>query len=235
MNRWPGEGSYSASALVGRGEGLRIPEATRDRQAPGRLRSSAGFLREVIRNPRSVGAIAPTSRRLAEAIVQISGVSEASKIIELGPGTGAITEQIFRAKHPRARVLAIERNPEFSSLLETRFPDLQVICGCASGLGEYAAAHDFEGTDAIVSALPWTIFDGRTQRDVLDMAMALLDPGGVFTTIACVGLNLTAKGRNFRKLLNGSFAEVQALPAAWFNLPPAFVYRCVKAGSSTAR
>ncbi len=191
-------------------------------------RSSIRFLREAFFAPRKVGAIAPTSRRLAEHLVETAGVPGASKIVELGAGTGAITRAIMKSKAPAAKVFALERNPSFASVLEKEFPELRVICHCVSHLREDAYALGFERADAIISALPWTIFSDDMQRHALEAASELLAPSGIFTTVACAGLNLAAPGRRFRKLLGGTFRDVRASPVIWSNLPPAFVYRCVR-------
>jgi len=206
-----------------------VEEATPEkyRHAEGRSRRS-GFFREIVRNPCSVGAVAQTSQRLAHAIVRASNVMTATQIVELGAGVGAITRQILLSKKTSARVLAIERNPGFASSLKARFPGLRVVCGCAGQLRRHASAHRFEQVDTIISALPWTSFSGAAQREILEATEELLAVDGVFTTIACLGLHLTAPGRRFRGLLHEIFPTVEALPATWLNLPPAFVYRCAK-------
>ncbi len=190
------------------------------------LRGSIDFFHEVVRSPFSVGALAPTSQRLARAVVRAANVSRCDRIIELGPGAGAITKQIFHAKPAAARVLAIERNAGFVSLLQARFPHLRVIEGCVSQLRGHVASTNFHEVDCIVSALPWTNFSARRQREILEAAADLLVPGGVFATIACLGPNLTSRGRHFRRLLDGVFPEVKTSAATWLNFPPAFVYRC---------
>jgi phosphatidylethanolamine/phosphatidyl-N-methylethanolamine N-methyltransferase len=190
------------------------------------FRDSCAFFREVLRHPRTIGAIAETSPILARAMVQAADVAHASDIIELGAGAGAITRFILADKPAHARVLAIERNSECASLLEMRFPDLHVANGCVTRLREHAAFHYFAGANAIISALPWTNFSETIQRDILASAANLLKPGGVFTTVACAGLHLTTRGRHFRHLLEQTFSDVQTSPWIWRNLPPAFLYRC---------
>ncbi len=192
----------------------------------GSLRESGAFFREVLHHPRAIGAIAQTSQALARAMVQMADVSTASNIIELGSGTGAITKHIFAFKPSQARVLGIEKNSEYASLLQTRFPGLQVVNGCVSELCEHAAVHDFSAVDAVISTLPWTNFPESLQRSILSSAASLMRPRGVFLTVACVGLHLTPRGRRFRRLLEETFAQVQTSPIVWRNLPPAFLYRC---------
>jgi len=222
MNRF----SIEAPFLLPSRPRPRLREGSAGRPIAISLKESYGFLREVLRHPRAIGAIAQTSHRLAEALVQAADVARSSDIIELGAGAGAITRWILSVKPAQARVLAVERSPEYTSLLRERFPGLRVACGCVSQLGELAAAHDFPAADTVISALPWTNFSEAMQRDILSSVADLLVPGGVFTTIACAGLHVTARGRNFRHLLERRFPTVEASPVIWRNLPPAFLYRC---------
>lgn len=186
------------------------------------------FMREVIKDPKAVGAIAPTSAKLARSMVDASNIDSAMAIIELGAGAGAVTREILRSKHHRARLLAIERNPALAATLRTQFPQITVANVCASELGHVAKAASFSTADSILSALPWTSLPAATQSTLLKIAHDALSVEGIFTTFACFGLHLTPSGRSFRQRLEQTFARVEALPVVWSNLPPAFVYRCTK-------
>src|SRR5262245_50541818 len=86
------------------------------------------FLSHFRKNPRTVGAIAPSSQRLARAMVEGLDLTSGTKVVELGPGTGAITGEIARRLPPGASCLAIDINPVFSSRVAARWPQIVSIC-----------------------------------------------------------------------------------------------------------
>lgn len=186
------------------------------------------FLKEFIRAPHVTGAIAPSSRHLAHVIVEKASIERAQKIVELGPGTGVFTEKIVAAKNPQARFLALEFNPNFAARLQNRFPDVSIVNGCASRLGEHASQHDCQAACSIVSGLPWAIFDEEMQRTILREIHGVLGEDGIFATFAYFGPHWLPGGKSFRRLLRSQFGEVRTSQVVLRNVPPAFVYYCLK-------
>jgi phospholipid N-methyltransferase len=186
------------------------------------------FFREAIFAPHTTGAIAPSSKYLARVIVDKAGVDGASRILELGPGTGVFTERILAAKKDDAHFVALERNPNFATDLRAKFPETRIVEGCATELLSHAAEHEFHEADSIVSGLPWTIFDSKLQRTILGGIRDVLGKGGTFATFAYFGPHWLPGGQNFRSLLRGVFPETRMSPVVIRNFPPAFVYYCRK-------
>lgn len=186
------------------------------------------FLTEFLRAPHVTGAIAPSSRHLARVIVEKASVDRARKIVELGPGTGVFTETIVAAKKPQARFLALEFNPNFAARLKNRFPEAQVVNGCASKLREHASQHDCHAACSIVSGLPWAIFEEDMQRTILRQIHEVLGTDGIFATFAYFGPHWLPGGQSFRRLLRSQFGRVRTSPVVLRNVPPAFVYYCGK-------
>lgn len=184
------------------------------------------FLERVFSAPRATGAIAPSSKHLAKRLVEASRISSATEIVELGPGTGVVTQEILRSMRPDARVLAIEHSRDFVSDLSCRYPGASVVHGCASELRRLSENHGFTAVDSIVSGLPWTIFPGEMQDAILRDARDFLRPSGVFVTIACFGPHLLPGGREFRQRLETTFSRVIRDSVVFRNVPPAFVYAC---------
>jgi phospholipid N-methyltransferase len=206
---------------------LPAPATGPDRHT-GRAAASLQFLLESLRSPFAVGAVCPTSQRLAEALVRAAPVSDARCIVELGAGTGAVTERIVQRQHANSTVVAIERNAAFASTLRQRFPSVHVRQECVTRLECTAAAQGFDNADIVVSALPWTLFSNRMCIDILDSISNILAPGGCFVTIACLGLHTTARGRAMRTALENMFSHFNPLSPIWMNLPPALIYRCIR-------
>src|SRR5262249_5718932 len=81
------------------------------------------FFRNVLRHPRMLGSIMPSSRFLIKQLLQPIDWERARVIVEYGPGVGGITAEILRRMRPDARLVAIEMNPEFVSFLRKTLVD----------------------------------------------------------------------------------------------------------------
>ncbi len=86
------------------------------------------FLRDFMKDPIRVGAISPSSSVLARAMINNIAIDPEDSVVELGPGTGAFTQQI---REKTKVYLGIERNPRFTQILNRRFPDLNFVNGLA--------------------------------------------------------------------------------------------------------
>jgi len=200
------------------------------------MRDTLEFLVEFFRNPRSIGAIAPSSQYLAREMVAELGLSEASLVLEFGPGTGACTGTIARRLPASADLLAIEQNSRMARKLRQRHPDIPVVDESVEATSRILRDRGFQpgSVDAIVSGLPWAAFEPARQRRLLDATLEVMAPGARFATFAYVhGLALPA-ARRFRDELDRRFAEVSVSSIVWRNLPPAFVYRCRVSGANTS-
>lgn len=149
---------------------LRAP-ALRLFQAPG---AALAFAAAVVRNPRGVGAVAPASRWLAEAMGRQLDGCGCDTLVEVGPGTGAITRVINERRRAFSRVLAVERDEWMVSVLRERFADLEIVHGCATELSRHVRGGS---RVAIVSSLPFKslpveVSEGciRAMADTLDAA-----------------------------------------------------------------
>lgn len=186
------------------------------------------FLGEFLKAPSSIGAIAPSSPQLAESITEAAGVSQARVIVELGPGTGALSAAICRKRRPGATYFAIEANAAFVEEMRRRYPDLTVYHDSAVAIRRYVEAAGHAHCDCIVSGLPFATFPDQLQDDLLTAIRDALGPGGRFATFAYVQSLLVRQGRRFQRRLHAEFPNVSKTPTVWRNMPPAFVYRAVK-------
>lgn len=182
------------------------------------------FFRESLFNWRDTGAVAPSSPQLARRMVDVAGVARAGAVLELGPGTGAITRSIAAALPASCSYLGLELNGCFVDRLRNEFPRMRF---------EQAAAQEFDfdamlGSDgyfdSVVSGLPWTGFPESLQISILDHVLSRLRPGGIFTTFAYTGFHLLPAGRHFRELLADRCESLSTTTTVWRNMPPAFVY-----------
>ncbi|MCB1063002.1 MAG: methyltransferase domain-containing protein [Verrucomicrobiae bacterium] len=149
-------------------------------------------------------------------------------IVEYGPGTGVFTERIESLRHPETQFLAIEMDPELAELTRRRCPSVKVCIDSVTNAPSLCAEASIDGVDAIVSGLPWASFPESLQDECFDAMFQILPPGGKFATFAYWQGLLLPAGQRFRRKLSERFSEVHVSQTAWKNLPPAFVYRCVR-------
>jgi phosphatidylethanolamine/phosphatidyl-N-methylethanolamine N-methyltransferase len=184
------------------------------------------FITQFLKQPKTIGAIAPSSRALAREIVSEINLPAAATIVEYGPGTGSFTREILARKHPTARYCAVERNPKMAEVFRKRFPSVHLFEDSVENLPGLLGSIGVSKADCIVSGLPWAAFSPELQDKLLAATLAVLPAGGRFATFAYLQGLLLPSGKRFRKKLNEHFSGVTKSRVVWGNLPPAFVYRC---------
>lgn len=173
-----------------------------------------------------IGAVAPSGRALSDLLASVAPADTASTVVELGPGTGVVSEALRRRLPPEARHVAVELDRSMISLLRRNLPWLEVIEGDAKNLQKLLADVGITAVDAIVSGLPWTLFSRDAQRGIMEQVNRVLVPGGVFTTFAYAHVMNLPTQKRFRELLQESFDVVEVTPIVWRNVPPALAYQC---------
>ncbi|HEX2593819.1 MAG TPA: methyltransferase domain-containing protein [Rhizomicrobium sp.] len=176
------------------------------------------FLRGLIERPKNVGAIAPSSPQLARAIAAQIDPAVDGPVLELGPGTGVITDALIKRGIAPERITAIEYDPDFASMVRTRFPRVNVIQGDAFDLVHTLGRDHDTQFAAVVSGLPLLNFPPHKRAALIEGALSRLKPGCPFVQFS-YGLNAPA-------IPPKDFTITRAA-LVWRNLPPArvWVYR----------
>jgi phosphatidylethanolamine/phosphatidyl-N-methylethanolamine N-methyltransferase len=184
-----------------------------------RLDDEVQFIRSWIEKPLSTGAVMPSSRALARAMARYVDPQAAGPVIELGPGTGPVTQALVKQGIDPARLILVEFNPDFCRLLRSRYPQATVVQGDAYRLRRLLETYVDEPAAAIVSGLPLVTKPLRTRLRLISDAMTLLATGAPFVQFTYAMLPPIPKE------LSGVRAEASEL--IWMNLPPArvWVYR----------
>jgi phosphatidylethanolamine/phosphatidyl-N-methylethanolamine N-methyltransferase len=184
-----------------------------------RLDDEVQFIRSWIEKPLSTGAVMPSSRVLARAMARCVDPQADGPVIELGPGTGPVTQALVKQGIDPARLILVEFNPDFCRLLRSRYPQATVVQGDAYRLRRLLETYVAEPAAAIVSGLPLVTKPLRTRLRLISDAMTLLATGAPFVQFTYAMLPPIPKG------LSGVRAEASEL--IWMNLPPArvWVYR----------
>lgn len=184
------------------------------------------FLKSFLKQPRVVGAVLPSSFLLAEEMLDQIDWGSSAALAEIGPGTGVFTEKILERISDTTRFFAVEIQQSLVDDLRMRFPGIDIQRADACELRELCDLRGIASLDAVISGLPWALFEDRLQRELLSAILKSLSPEGKFSTFAYLqGLKMPA-GRRFRGLLEEHFRTVRASSIVWRNFPPAIVYHC---------
>lgn len=175
------------------------------------------FFRGLFARPRNVGAIAPSSPALARAIAEQIDPATPGPVLELGPGTGVVTEALIARGIAPERIIAIEFDPDFARLVAARFPAVSVINGDAFDLAK-TLGHRKGPFAGIVSGLPLLNFSPAQRTELVTAGLSLLAPGAPFVQFS-YGLH--------SPIAPPEGAHVRQAAFIVMNLPPArvWVYR----------
>ena len=181
-----------------------------------------------IRNIKNTGAISCCSDEVASVLTKHANLAASKTVVELGSGTGAITQEIVKCLREDALFLALEVNEHFVEETKRRCPEAIVYHDSAENIRECLKKHNKESCDCIISTLPWTIFDDDLKERILNAIIDVLPEGGEFLTVTYTFATLLPAGRRFRSLLKSRFSSVKRTKPIWKNLPPVYVYHCIK-------
>lgn len=123
------------------------------------------FLKEFFRSPANVGAICPSSKYLAKTVCSLLPPMQDDLIVEIGPGTGAISGSLSRAVPKPENLLLVERSAHFFHALCKRYPHLSILQGDAENLQYLLPAHTPVST--IVSSMPLTTIPEDYKKRIL--------------------------------------------------------------------
>ncbi|GEP09116.1 class I SAM-dependent methyltransferase [Methylobacterium gnaphalii] len=181
----------------------------------------ARFLRSWFERPLVTGSVTPSGKMLARTMASYVDPRISGPVIELGPGTGPVTEALIRRGIEQERLILVEFNPAFCELLRGRFPRATVLQGDAyrirdtlKGLVEMPCA-------ATISSLPLFTKPMEQRMNLLQNAHDLMHPGAPFVQFTyAVVPPIPAKCEA------GSYTASRS-NKVWLNLPPArvWVYR----------
>lgn len=168
-----------------------------------------------------VGAMAPSSRFLAEKMLENIDFTTANVIIELGPGTGIFTDEIISRMNDNTCLLVFELNDNFYHSLANRIndPRVHIIHDSAEHIQQYLDQHNCGKADVVVSSLPLAVFSDELRSAVLDASYDSLKDVGKYIQFQ---YSLQAK-----RLLKSIYKNV-SIRFTPLNIPPAFVYTCLK-------
>ncbi len=172
------------------------------------------FFGQLLRNPKRISAIAPSSKGLARKMVsQID--ADTGEVVEIGAGTGAITRFILGAGVAPADLSIVEMNPEFCTRLQALFPGCDVRQMDAQNLADLPRSN----VGTVISGLPLLSIPEEIQQNIIQGAFDLMRPGGKY-----VQFTYGPKPPIAPSVRESVGLEWRTLPKVWLNLPPATTY-----------
>jgi phosphatidylethanolamine/phosphatidyl-N-methylethanolamine N-methyltransferase len=195
------------------------PQRRRRAEPPVRIEDEARFLKSWVERPLVMGALTPSGKLLARTMASYLDPARSGPVIELGPGTGPVTEAIIRRGFAPERLILVEFNRDFCRLLRRRFPKATVIEGDAYRLADTLKGVVNGKAAAVTSSLPLLTKPLPIRMRLLDEALALVHHGAPFVQFTYAVVPPIPK--------NSYRYAVTASNRIWLNLPPArvWVYR----------
>lgn len=205
-----------------------------------RLSDYQTFLTQFLRNYETTGSVIPSGRALGSALCRFVGAGQGpQKILEAGPGTGAVTRCIVDRMRQDDELWMVELNPTFAAHLRSAFTDKPAFRSVAS------RCHLIEGSvqklgregqfDLVISGLPLNNFSAADVQDILQAYATLLKPGGIlsfFQYILIRPAKMFVSGGPERDRLQGVGNAIEGVLGerefarewVWVNVPPAWVH-----------
>jgi phosphatidylethanolamine/phosphatidyl-N-methylethanolamine N-methyltransferase len=184
-----------------------------------RLDDEVRFIRSWIERPLSIGAVTPSGKPLARTMARYVDPASDGPVVELGPGTGPVTEALVEAGVSPSRLVLVEFNPSFCRILRSRYPDATLVQGDAYSMRRLLETLLLQPAAAVVSGLPLVTKPITERLRLIRDAFDLMVPGAPFVQFTySVAAPLPKRIGGF---------SVEASERIWMNIPPArvWVYR----------
>lgn len=198
---------------------MRLSAHARREKKPLRIDDEVRFIRSWLEKPLATGAVTPSGRFLARTMANYVDPRSLGPVVELGPGTGPVTEALIERGVAPERLVVVEFNPTFCQMLRVRFPGITVVQGDAYDLRRILGPVLRQPAAAIVSGLPLFTKPLRMRLRLFRDALRLLGPRAPFVQFTYAVVPPIPK--------SVAGVHVEASERIWMNLPPArvWVYR----------
>lgn len=184
------------------------------------MQSKKAFIKEAIKNIKTSGTVAPSSKYLIQKILKEVDFTKTNIIAEYGPGNGNFTKEILKKLNKDSQLICFEINDKFFKHLQSfNDPRLTIINESCENIKSVCKNLNISGIDYIVSSLPLTNIPDNITTKILTETHAKLNKKGCFLQYQ---YSLT-----YYKKLKKIYYNVD-LDFEIRNIPPAFIYKCKK-------
>lgn len=179
------------------------------------LNDTTLFVQEWLQAPLRTASLTPSSRFLSDAMAQWANPRSKHFILELGPGTGAVTQALIRRGVAENKIVCVENNPKMAEVLRKRFPHTNILAGDAREFDKLLQENfgDVECVDAVISSLPLRNFTPEDAERLSNKIRAILRPRGKWVQYSYKLRPAHPKGSEQFDLVKSD--------VVWFNIPPA--------------
>ncbi|MFJ7666811.1 class I SAM-dependent methyltransferase [Lysinibacillus sp. NPDC097195] len=185
------------------------------------------FLWQFIVNPKTIGAILPSSSSLGDKMMEKIDFTEAKYIVEYGPGTGVFTDKLLAKRNAETIILLVENNIKFCTLLKQRYKghdNVYIIYGSAENIETYLQEYHIPYADYVVSGLPFSSLPEKLSRAILANTTKILKNNGLF---------ITFQYTKFKKTFIKQYFTQLEIAREFRNWPPAYIFSCSVAKKHT--
>lgn len=186
-------------------------------------RDATAFAREFLRDPLHTASVTASSAVLGATATSPVPLRGSPVVVELGAGTGTITDVIRHRLGGRGRQLAVELSPRLADRLAARCPEVEVLRVDAAELPAVLSDRQLVA-DVLVSGLPWAAFAGDEPPTLLERLAGCLRGDGALTQLGYAATRWAPPARRQLAQLHRSFEEVTTSRTIWRNLPPAVTH-----------
>ncbi|MDX9745448.1 MAG: hypothetical protein WCX84_05440 [Syntrophales bacterium] len=185
-------------------------------------RRHVAFFSEFLKHPLQIGSLIPSSHFLERRILEAAGIASARTVVELGSGTGGTTRAILQAMEPVSKLLSIEINPNFHSIIRD-IQDERLIAhlGSACELKEILSVYGLDAPETVISGIPFSTMPRNIGCQVVEAISSTLAPEGCF-----VAYQLSDRVATLCR----PYLEMEQMELELINVPPMRVYRWRKNG-----
>ncbi|MFH1416979.1 MAG: methyltransferase domain-containing protein [Planctomycetota bacterium] len=179
------------------------------------------FFKKFLAKGREISSAVPSSGAMVSGILRHVQFGHPSTIVELGAGTGPVTERILARLRPHHRFIAVENDPDFCRVLRRKFPKLHLLESDATSLVEPFERMGLDDeVDYVISGLPTPNLTPKGMVRLWKWLRSVLSPQGVF-------IQITVAPLVYRGFYARLFEQVE-YRMVWRNVPPGGIYRCTR-------
>lgn len=184
--------------------------------------STISFFCAWLKSPRAIGSVTPSGRALANKMASFVNPEEPGNIIELGGGTGSLTQALIKRVGPK-RIIVLERNPALTDILKKKFPTTAILNADAQHLQQIVTDKQLQQINAVVSGLPLLSLPQEIRDTILTATFKVLPLNGTFIQFSYSPFPSIPKV--FRQKHGLKARLCTFVPQ---NIPPAFIWTYTK-------
>jgi len=178
------------------------------------------FLKASLKSPLQISTPFASSSRVGERFARHLHLHDDEIVVELGVGSGAITDHLLGVLKDKSQYVGFELNDDLHKFLREKYPDLEIHHASADKLKKVMGGRK---VGAVISTLPWSLISREVRHDILDQIHEVLEPGGTFSVFTALHVLWTPAVREFWAQMQKRF-PTYTYTDELLNLPPCRLY-----------